>query len=290
MRSLGVALLSLPVAAMAAAWFAAGAAVSVPRWPVGGKPADLPVEDIAVEGEPGIVIRGWMAPHACSCGVVVLLHGSASNREAMLPRARFLYRAGYGVVMVDMRAHGGSDGVFTTFGGRESRDVRAVIAAARQRFAGQKLAAIGFSLGGAALLLGETPADVDALVVEAVYPTIEETARNRVRASMGAIIGEALPWLLYAQMPWRFGVTRADLRPVERIAAVRAPVLVMGGAADPFTPPPETRRLYEAAPPPKDLWIVPGATHWDLHDVAPTAYEARVLAFLGRYLRPRPPR
>jgi pimeloyl-ACP methyl ester carboxylesterase len=275
------------VAAAVSVWIAVGRAVSVPRWPVGAPPADLPADPIAVEGERGIVIRGWTIANDCRCGVVLLLHGSGGQRESMLPRARFLHRAGYGVVLVDMRAHGQSGGAYTTFGGRESRDVRAVIAETRRRFAGQKLGAIGFSLGGAALLLGDAPAEVDALVVEAVYATIEDTARNRVRAGMGAVLAETLPWLLYAQMPWRFGVTRAELRPVERIGALRAPVLVMGGAVDPFTPPDETRRLYDAAPAPKDLWIVPGAHHWDLHRIAARDYESRVLAFLDHHLRQR---
>ncbi|HJQ60881.1 MAG TPA: alpha/beta fold hydrolase [Vineibacter sp.] len=287
MRRSAVALLLALCAVAIVAWVAAGKAVSVPRWPVGAKPVDLPVEDLAVEGEPGIVIRGWSIANDCRCGVVVLLHGSAGQRESMMPRARFLYRAGYSVVTVDMRAHGQSGGEFTTFGGRESRDVRAVIAETRRRFAGQKLGAIGFSLGGAALLLGARPAEVDAVVVEAVYATIEDTAGHRLRVAMGATLAEVLPWVLYAQMSWRFGVSRGELRPIERIAALRAPVLVMGGVDDPFTPPDETRRLYAAAPEPKELWIVPGAHHWDLHLLAAADYEVRVLRFLDRHLRQR---
>ena len=43
------------------------------------------------------------------------------------------------------------------------------------------------------LVLGDTPADVDALVVEAVYSTIEDTARRRVSAAMGPVIADVLP-------------------------------------------------------------------------------------------------
>lgn len=284
-RSTLVIVLLSVIAVCFATAMAGGAAVSVPRWPVGARPDGLPFEEIAVPSEPGIVIRGWAIPNDCACGVIVLLHGSGASRESMLPRARFLHRAGYSVVVVDMRAHGLSDGSATTFGGRESRDVRAVIADARRRFAGQKLGAIGFSLGGAALLLGDTPADVDALVVEAVYSTIDDTAHRRIAATMGPVIASVLPWLLYAQMPWRFGVSRSDLRPVDRIGAVAVPILVMGGDRDPFVPADETRRLFQAAREPKALWIVPGAAHQDLHQAAPAAYEQRVLDFFRRGLR-----
>ncbi|QQS13727.1 MAG: alpha/beta fold hydrolase [Rhodospirillales bacterium] len=288
MRLSRIALGLSAIGVLVAAWVAAGGAVSVPRWPVGAPPTDLPVVEIAVDGEPGIVIRGWAVANPCACGVVVLLHGSAGTRESMLSRARFLHRAGYSSILVDMRAHGRSDGAFTTFGGRESLDARAVIAEARRRFPGQRVAAIGFSLGGAALLLGDAPAPLDALVVEAVYATLEDSARNRVAAGMGAAVGATLPWLLYAQMPLRFGVSHRALRPVERIGAAAAPVFVLGGERDPYTPPAETRALFDAARSPKEMWIVPGAHHWDLHDIAGAEYERRILAFLGRHLKAAP--
>jgi len=284
-RSTLVIVLLSVIAVCFATAMVGGAAVSVPRWPVGARPDGLPFEEIAVPSEPGIVIRGWAIPNDCACGVIVLLHGSGASRDSMLPRARFLHRAGYSVIVVDMRAHGLSDGSATTFGGRESRDVRAVIAEARRRFAGQKLGAIGFSLGGAALLLGDTPADVDALVVEEVYSTIDDTARRRIATTMGPVIASVLPWLLYAQMPWRFGVSRDELRPVDRIGAVAVPILVIGGDKDPFVPADETRRLFQAAREPKALWIVPGAAHQDLHQAAPVAYEQRVLDFFRHGLR-----
>ena len=58
----------------------------------------------------------------------------------------------------------------------------------------------------------------------------------------------------------------------------------LGGASDTRVLPEDTRRLYDAARGPKDLWLVPGADHEDLQAVAPREYESRVLAFLNRYL------
>ena len=53
---------------------------------------------------------------------------------------------------------------------------------------------------------------------------------------------------------------------------------------DERTPQGETRALFDAAPDPKHLWIVPGATHRDLHRQAGAEYEARVLTFLATHL------
>jgi len=74
------------------------------------------------------------------------------------------------------------------------------------------------------------------------------------------------------------------LRPIARIGLVHAPVFVIGGDADPNTRPEESRRLFDAAPQPKQLWLVPGAGHEDFHAAATQEYERRVLAFLGHTL------
>jgi fermentation-respiration switch protein FrsA (DUF1100 family) len=57
-------------------------------------------------------------------------------------------------------------------------------------------------------------------------------------------------------------------------------VLIIGGARDPFTPPDETRRLYDAAPGKKTFWIAPGVDHEGLSDLSSAEYRARVLSFL----------
>jgi fermentation-respiration switch protein FrsA (DUF1100 family) len=72
------------------------------------------------------------------------------------------------------------------------------------------------------------------------------------------------------------------LRPVDAIARIRAPLLLIAGAADLRTTPADAERLFAAAPEPKQLWVVPEAGHVDFHRVAPEEYEARVLQFLAR--------
>ena len=58
------------------------------------------------------------------------------------------------------------------------------------------------------------------------------------------------------------------------------PVLVIGGTDDRYTPPAETRALYDAVRGPKRLWWATGADHAAVsHDESP-AYRAALLTFL----------
>ena len=168
---------------------------------------------------------------------------------------------------------------------------------AARRFASEQLpgvpvGVIGSSLGGAAALLASPALDTRAMVLEAVYPAIDVAVENRLRMRLGPAARPLGPVLLM-QLPWRLGVSADQLRPVDRMAHVRCPVLVIGGTEDRHTTEADTRRLYAAAREPKELWLIPGAGHVDYFDVVGLAYRARVLGFLEaalgvRHARRRP--
>ncbi len=66
-----------------------------------------------------------------------------------------------------------------------------------------------------------------------------------------------------------------------KIGRVRAPLLVIHGDRDSTIPLRLGRQLYEAAPGPKELWVVPGATHKDLVEASGAAYGERLRRFYG---------
>jgi len=123
------------------------------------------------------------------------------------------------------------------------------------------------------------------MVLEAVYPTIEDATANRIAVRLGTTAGRWLAPVLLSQLRFRIGTTAAALRPIDRIAGVRAPVLVIAGGADLYTTAAESQRLFQAAREPKEYWELAGAGHQDFHAFARAEYEKRVLEFLKRCLR-----
>lgn len=280
-RWIGIALFGLAVFAAVPLWLGGRLARPVSR-EIGPPPADLPFADARFASASGSTIAGWYLP-GDGCGTAVLLHGVRADRRAMLGRARLFAARGYGVLLFDFQAHGESPGERITFGFLESRDARAALDWIRARTPASKVAAVGTSLGGAAALLGDEPLDVDALVLEAVYPTIEEAVENRIRLRLGPLAAVFARALL-VQLEPRLGVAPESLRPIAGVARVTAPVLVVAGSHDRHTTLDESRRLFAAAPEPKELWIVEGAAHVDFLRFAPDEYEAVVLGFLREHL------
>ena len=246
---------------------------------IGAAPADLAAQDVIIRASDGTEIHGWWCPVPSAKGSVLLLAGVRANRLSMVERARFLRDAGYSTLLVDLRAKGETPGDHITFGWLESRDARAAFEFMRNAQPGAPTAIIGSSLGGAATLLADPVPPADALVLEAVYPTLERATSNRLRKYLGPIGPSLRPFLL-AQMQWRLGVKPESLRPVAHMAQVRSRILIINGDKDPNTTPDDARQLYAAAAGPKSLWLVPNAGHVDLHSFAREDYEKRVLALL----------
>jgi fermentation-respiration switch protein FrsA (DUF1100 family) len=287
---LGVAALLLGPALLIAAVIGAGFYLSAPAPAnVGPAPADLGAEIIAIASGSGSELKGWLIAGRPGAGAVVLLHGVKGNRLAMLRRARLLKSAGFSVLLFDFQAHGESAGTRITFGRLEGLDAAAAVAFVRERLPGERIGAIGSSLGGAAALLGPQPLPVDALVLESVYSDIGTAIANRIRVvlgpALGAAIAQPMAWLFEVVLPPFLGMRPADLRPIDQIAAVTAPLLIAAGTHDDRTTMAETIAMFARAPQPKFLWAVEGAGHVDLEGYAPDDYRARVLQFLVERLQ-----
>ncbi len=251
---------------------------------VGPPPAWLPARELAIDSASGSRLAAWLAAEPERPATVILLHPVRANRLAMAERARFLWAAGFNVLLFDFQAHGESPGRRITFGHLEARDARSALALVRERLPDKPAGVLGVSLGGAAALLGDGPLDADAIVLEAVYSTIERAVLNRVAMRLGPPAHVLTPVLLWQLRP-RLGVAPAELRPIERIGRLRAPLLLIAGEEDRHTTLEESRRMFDAAPDPKELWVVPGAAHVDFHRRVRAEYEQRVLDFFDRHLR-----
>ncbi|QMV74948.1 alpha/beta hydrolase [Comamonas piscis] len=290
LHPLGWVLASLAVlllVVLALAWMLAGWLAKPYRQQIGAAPAALGAVDVEIASAPGVV-RGWYAPGKPGEGAVLLLHGVRADRRAMLPRAPALQARGQAVLLIDLPAHGESDGDMLSFGPREGLGIAQALAWLQAQQPTEKVGVVGVSLGGASLLIAELQQAPDAVVLEGVFPTMRAAVDNRVRAALGPLAPLAriaTPLLLW-QMPLRLGVDPQRLRPIDRLSSLRMPVLVAGGMEDRYTTEAETRQMAEAATDaPHQLWLVPGAAHEDLYQIAPQAYEAQVLAFLREQLQ-----
>jgi alpha-beta hydrolase superfamily lysophospholipase len=252
-----------------------------------GTPADqgLPCERLECRTADGIRLAGWAASPPLPRATVLLCHGVRNNRGQTLDRTFFLTAAGYRCIAFDHRAHGESEGKRTSFGYHERLDVQAVLELVRQRWPYQPVVALGISMGAAALCYAapET-AGCAALILESLYHDIGSAFANRVGTGYPAWFNRlrrGVAWMTER----RLGVRLDQLAPAEHIGNLApAPVLLLTGADDLHAPPEDARRLYDRCRGPRELWLVPRATHGDVFRASGPAYRERVLSFLEHWL------
>jgi fermentation-respiration switch protein FrsA (DUF1100 family) len=280
----GLSLLATVAIGLAGAWIAGGLLTATHPRAAGLLPEDLPGETIEFPSSSGAKLRGWFIPGKQNADTIIVMHGVRGARTDMLGRSRFLHQAGYAVLLFDFQAHGESTGKQITFGFLESKDAQAAVDFVRRKNPGGKIAAIGVSLGGAAILLAKPSLPVDAMILEMVYPTIEQATKDRFAIVLGSF-GKLFSPLLTCQLRLRLGVSVDDLRPIDCVAKISAPKLFIAGMEDHHTTIAEAKELFATAASPKQFWAVARAAHIDLHGYAKREYEERVLKFLNMYPR-----
>jgi uncharacterized protein len=209
----------------------------------------------------------------------VLLHGWGANREQLVAQAAPLAKAGYGVLLLDFRAHGESGGDHCTCGDRERLDVDASIAFAASAPSVRPggVAVVGFSMG--ALAAASAALDdprVGALVLEAMPPTLERAVRREYR-----VHGPVSEFAALA-MTRAVGIELERVRPVDVLSRRRVrPLLLVYGEHDVTVPLADGEELLARASGDAELWVAPGVGHGSWDAPASEAIAARISRFLS---------
>ena len=280
-----VVVAGIVIVVIGTSWLASGGLQDPANHYVSPSPLDLHASNITYASGAGVLIHGWLAQGNPGQGAVVLLHAVRGDRRDMISRARFLRARGYSVLLIDFQSHGENRGNRITFGDLESRDVTGAIQYLHHKLPGEKVAVIGTSMGADAFVLADGRPAVSAVVLEQMYPTIDRAVASRVRSNVGPF-APLFASLVMLEMQSRMEIPADRLRPIDRMAKIGAPVLIVNGTEDSHVTIEEARAVFAAAVPPKELWAVEGAGHVDLYAFAKTEYEHRVGDFLARYLPP----
>jgi alpha-beta hydrolase superfamily lysophospholipase len=233
--------------------------------------AGLPQETVMLKTHDGLLLSSWLvAQPKRAQGTVLYLHGVGDCKTAGVPLAKLFHDHGYNVFLYDSRRHGDSEGAYCTYGYYEKFDVSTAINYLHTRL-GKKLGAVavfGTSMGAAiAIQAAAIDTRIKGVIAEASFTDLRTISVDYQRRII--------------KLPWHF------LRNVAMAKSqLRIPILFIHGTSDSFIDFDYSKMLYHKAREPRELFLVPGANHTDVWEVAGRSYETKVLGFLTKALKP----
>ena len=211
----------------------------------------------------GLRLRTWTRAGSPSRPAVVIVHGVGDSLESFVDLGLEFVARGHTVLLLDTRGHGGSEGNVMTLGARERGDVRAAMDRLRRDgMAASGLLLVGHSMGAVAVLRAAAgQPDVRAVIAEAPYDTFRETIARHARLLYGLPRWVPLIPLSIALAEWRGGFDADEVDAVAAAAQARGALLAIADGADVRMPEVVVRRVFDAHPGPKRMWVAPDAGH-----------------------------
>lgn len=250
----------------------------------------LAFEETTVRARDGLALAGWFIPARGSDGAVVLVHGRGSCRSCefegrFVEFASRLQAAGFNILMIDLRAHGQSEGRNFTLGEQERWDVLGAVDWLQQR-SFEKIGVLGVSLGAASAARAAADPDggqaIRALVLDSSFGDLHEILEKKFPEESG-LSNTFLPGsVLMGRLLLHANVDA--IRPVDELSRIKAPVMLIFGGQDDTVPVSQFRAMV-AARPDAEAWLVEEAGHAGIYNTYPEEYVARVGRFFAQALR-----
>jgi pimeloyl-ACP methyl ester carboxylesterase len=201
-------------------------------------------------------------------GVVLYLHGNGSNVGANVEHAHRFHRLGLSVFAIDYRGYGKSQGDFPSESQVYEDAQLAWDYLVQQRGVNpHQIYIYGHSLGGAiAIDLAVRHPEAAGLIVEGSFTS----TRAMVDFQKGLFWLFPIDWLL-----------RQRFDSLSKVDRLQMPVLFIHGTADNVVPVEMSKKLFDAAPEPKQLYIVPDGGHNNVAQIGGAEYLQIVSQFLG---------
>ena len=244
-------------------------------------PARPPYQETPLLSE-GLRLRAWLALGRPEKPAVVITHGLGDSLDSYLDHARIYLERGHTVLLVDLRAHGGSEGRHTTMGCRERADVLAAAAELQRR----DLARRGFLLEGhsmgavAALLAAPDVTELRGVIVEAPYDSYRRTIAHHARLLYHLPEWVPLIPLAIAIAEWRADFDADDCDAVAAAGRFDAPLFAIVDGLDPRMPETVVSRIADAHGGATRIWVAEGVGH--VGAIERSDYPAQIRAFLDQ--------
>ena len=241
---------------------------------------DLEYENVTLHTEDNISLDSWFVPSVSETNrSIIVLHGYPYDKGNAFPTAKFLAEE-FNLLFFDFRYFGRSEGSHTSIGFNERKDVAAAVKYLRERNQ-TKIGLFGFSLGGAVGLMEAESSNVDAVVSDSSFASLDSMISQTYSPFL--IFSPLFEALTKAMAKIILGIDTASISPENSVTSLNRPLVVIHSSEDPEIGVENAYRLKDANPE-IELWIIDQKKHGFAYPDRENEYRQKVTSFFQESL------
>lgn len=234
--------------------------------PVGEWMEKQKFEHVYITARDGLHMHAlYLAAEKPAGKLVILHHGFTSHAVDNASHAKFFHEQGYEVLLLDLRAHGDSEGRYVGFGILDRYDTLEWVRWSQARFGKDvKIVLHGTSMGGATVLMAlglpEIQKSVSAVIADCAYTSPADIFSSVIQKDYHLPPAPIIR-LTSIRSQRAAGYRFDEYSTLDALRYNRVPVLFIHGKEDKFVPTWMSQKNYEACPGKKRILLVENAGH-----------------------------
>jgi pimeloyl-ACP methyl ester carboxylesterase len=258
----------------------------IPRLPLETTPTSVGLEykNVSFESrEDNVLLKGWFIPGRSQVSIIIV-HGGFQNRVDdnvdTLGLAKDLNKAGYNLLLFDLRGRGESEGTGKALSHIEKDIGGAFDYVKHCGYAADSIAIMGYCSGAASACIFASQEDIGALVLVGCFAEVRDMVISMAtsRGIPGIFAEIFIPGLkLTTRVLYDYQV----VNPIDVVAEVSCPIFFIHEEDDEFIQLEDMRQLFEKSSHPENqFWEVDDTKHSQSYKKEPTEFIDRNNNFL----------
>jgi len=217
---------------------------------------------------------------------VIAVHGYMGKGADMVPYVEQFIKYGYNSLIIDLRAHGKSEGKYVGMGWLDHSDLQIWINKLIEENRECKIVLYGISMGAAtvSMVTGEKlPKNVRCAIADCGYTSAWDEFKVHLRKIFHI---PPFPILHSANIMSKIfaGYGFKEASTIKQVKKSKTPTLFIHGACDKFVPYSMLENIYNSANCEKEKLVIEEATHAESVNVNPEKYWGTIKKFIEKYI------
>ena len=217
---------------------------------------------------------------------IILVHGFASTHLSVLHQAYEFYQMNFNILLIDLRAHGNSDGKYIGMGILDSEDLEEWIHFLNKTEKPENIGLYGISMGAATVMMTigkKLTKSVTFAIEDCGYSSVLDTFKYQMKKTFNL---PSFPFLNLAES-WCKTLAKYDFHtksPISELSKTKVPVLFIHGTKDTFVPFEMLEKNYSACHSKKEKLVIYDAGHGASETKEPTVYWNAIKKFTQKHM------